>query len=127
MEIYARSKQLVYRDSKIAGVGVFAAEPIDPGELIQAAPVVVAPPEGMQRWVSPATYAYANLHTGEWGLPGGCFMFLNHAGSPNAIYSVDFDERIAFLLAAACINPGDEITIDYQYGGDAPDWWRERR
>lgn len=114
---------LVVRKARGMGRGVFAGRPFAPRALIEVCPVLVLPPDLVERGLD-ALESYVFL----WGADGGlalalgCGSLYNHSSDPNA----EFDPRpargeIAFR-ALRRIAAGEQILINY--GWDEADYLR---
>ena len=102
------------------GRGVFARKMIPAGTIIERVPMLVFPDSEIQNDDGvTALYHYCF----EWG-PGtvalalGCGSIYNHSYSPNARYD-DIAQRTKTFSAIKDIQPGEEITINYN--GDPDD------
>jgi SET domain-containing protein len=98
------------------GLGVVAMGPLRAGETIERAPVIVIPPEEapLIRDTRLAHYYY------EWGddcraaaIALGYGSLYNHSYTPNARYEFREAEVCLEFLALRDIEPGEEITINY--------------
>lgn len=106
------------------GRGVVAIEPIGKGALIEASPVVRLLPDASPPKSSPLfDYVFA------WDEPPfaeavafGVVSLVNHAAPANATLACDIAGQTLRLLAAADIEAGEEITIDY----GIPLWFEAR-
>jgi uncharacterized protein len=111
-----RPYALVIRDTGAAGRGVFAAEDIPAGVLIEECPVVVIPEEQLQYLVKTPLEEYYF----QWGGCGdqaaialGYGSLYNHSRSPNAQYIKKYHARTIFFVALRAIGAGEEITVNY--------------
>lgn len=112
------------------GRGVFARRAIRKGEIIERAPVLVLPLSDVMRgpddWTGLGNYCF------EWGknrvaLALGFGSLYNHSFNPNARYDDEARRlRIKVFSAIRDIEPGEEVTINYN--GDpedrSPVWFR---
>jgi uncharacterized protein len=114
--------------SPLGGRGVFAAEPIKEGEMIEICPVLVMNTGDMALLDKTFLYDYYFL----WGESGedcavalGFGSLYNHFCPSNADYDMDFDNKNIEFIAVRDIAMGDEITINYH--GDpidpSPTWF----
>jgi len=101
------------------GRGVFAREAIAPGTLIEAAPVVVLPAADCAVLDRTVIYDYY-FHwdgdpdgEGRGALGLGFVTLCNHSTRPRARVARNYAQSTLDLVAAAPIEPGEEITIDY--------------
>lgn len=116
-------KQLLYRAkvdikrSSIHGFGVFAAEKIALGAIVEEAPVLLS------RYRVPEYRDYYFKWDADYvALPLGNSALLNHVDKPNCRYAVDYHERLLRVIAIKEIEKGEELTISY---GTA-DWFNSR-
>ena len=114
--------------SPLGGRGVFAAEPIKAGEMIEICPVLVMNSGDLALLDKTFLYDYYFL----WGESGedcavalGFGSLYNHFCPSNADYDMDFDNKNIEFIAVQDIAMGDEITINYH--GDpidpSPTWF----
>ncbi len=114
--------------SPLGGRGVFAAEPIKAGEMIEICPVLVMNNGDLALLDKTFLYDYYFL----WGESGedcavalGFGSLYNHFCPSNADYDMDFDNKNIEFIAVKDIEMGDEITINYH--GDpldpSPTWF----
>ena len=108
------------RTSPGRGRGVFALEPILPGTVIEAAPVIILPPEQCPALDKTIIYDYY-FHwdgdpdgDGRGALGLGLVTLCNHSGRPCARVHRNYARQTLDLIATAQIGPGDEVTIDYR-------------
>lgn len=104
------------------GRGVFATRDIAAGEVIEVAPVVIVPPEQVERiygtvlefyvfdWYEDAT-AFA--------IALGTASLYNHSYLPNVRYGKRFDEGLIEFRALRDIRAGEELVSNYN--GDPND------
>jgi hypothetical protein len=109
------SAPVLFRDSKIAGRGVFARRPFKPGDVV----VPYAPKQRRFDLHDPEAVAAAETRltllsersfviVPDTSVPGG--WLCNHSCNPNAAIFSDGEGRIQCIRA---ILPGDEVTIFY--------------
>lgn len=114
------------------GRGVFATRRFRKGERVERSPVI-ALPRGQWKHVARTaleTYAY------DWGADGrGCALVLglgsliNHSYEPTVENAVDLRQQAMDWIALRTIEPGEEITVNYN-DEDSPDdplWFEVRR
>jgi SET domain-containing protein len=98
------------------GRGVVARRAFRAGETIERPPVIVIPREqvGLIRETRLGTYYY------EWGddckqaaIALGFGSLYNHSYEPNARFEFHEDEECLEFIALRDIEPGEEITINY--------------
>jgi SET domain-containing protein len=126
-----RLPSLYIAPSPLGGRGVFTAEAIPAGSLIEICPVIVLSKKDCEQIHKTCLYDYYFL----WGeedeacaLALGYGSLYNHSFEPNAEYSPDFETDTFEFLALNDISPGEEITVNYN--GDpeeqAPLWFSVR-
>ena len=102
------------------GRGVVAARRIERGELIERAPVVPVPASQVATLEATALAHYVyDWADGGVAVTLGWGSIYNHSYTPNARYVKRFDENAIEYVAAADIEAGAEITINYN--GSHPD------
>lgn len=102
-------------ESRIHGMGAFASEPIEEGQIVWEFTEGVdwrIPPEVMERFPEPyqgrlREWSYLD-ESGVYILCGDNAKFMNHADRPNCI------EGARFTRAARAIRVGEELTCDYR-------------
>jgi SET domain-containing protein len=99
------------------GRGVFTAEPVAPGDIIEICHVIVFPPEDLDKIHATHLHDYYFL----WGdkmdhgaIALGYGSLYNHAQEPNAEYELDLEDEVITIICLKAIQPGEEVTIDYQ-------------
>jgi hypothetical protein len=108
------------RNDPAKGRGVFAAAPIAKGTVVEAAPVVVVPPE--QRRLLDKTILHDYYFQWDDGPEGdgrgavalSLVSLCNHSRRPNARVWRNEERDTLDLVALAAIAAGEEITIDYK-------------
>lgn len=117
-------------DSTIEGRGVFTAEEIPAGALIEICPVIVISEQEVD------VIHHTDLHDYYfvWGeenemaaIALGYGSLYNHSFSPNAEFVLDLDHRTIEIFALRDIRPGEEITFNYHGDPDCRDelWFAE--
>ncbi len=102
------------RQAGAKGLGVFAVETIQAGDLIEKAPALVLNREetALIRQTMLKTYYFEwDDDTGAVAL--GCGCLYNHSFEPNADYFRDYKAREIHFFAVREIQPGEEILINY--------------
>lgn len=106
----------IVKHSPGKGRGVFADRDYKKGEVIEVAPVIVAPNTdlsfGDYLANSLTDYVY-NWGRSSFGIAGGCGSFYNHSYEPNAVYKVQWKHEAIRFKALRDIESGEEITINY--------------
>jgi SET domain-containing protein len=98
------------------GYGVFAAETIKKGRIIEQCVLIIS--KGRERALEDY---YFQVKKGKYVILTGCGIIYNHADKPNADYHFDLKRRIATFKATQTIRKGEEINISY-----GPQWFSSR-
>jgi SET domain-containing protein len=113
------NQRLEIRASPGRGRGVFAREPIAPGTVIEAAPVIVLPATDCSILDRTIIYEYY-FHwdgdpdgEGRGALALGLVTLCNHSSRPRARVQRNYARLTLDLVAIGPIEPGEEVTIDY--------------
>jgi uncharacterized protein len=110
------------------GRGVFTNEPIDAGDVIEIAPVIVM--NAQDRTLLDATLLHDYIF--EWGedrkqcaMALGWIPVYNHSSNANCDYFMDFEEDAMFLKAVRLVQAGEELTINYngEFDNGKPVWF----
>ena len=110
------------------GRGVFTANDIASGDLIEICPVIVIPKSELPVIHKTCLHDYYFL----WGedmeqcaIALGFGSLYNHAVHPNADFILDIDANTIDIVAIADIPAGSEITLNYhgESGDDSPLWF----
>jgi SET domain-containing protein len=113
------------------GRGMFATRRFLKGELIERAPVVVI---DEKKWPNAAKTILSD-YAFDWGekdehaaIALGYISIYNHSYSPNAQLEQMLDELMMEIIAIRDIDPGEEITINYNGDPDNQDalWFTQR-
>ena len=114
---------LEVRDSPGKGRGVFAKRAFNPGDLIERAPVIIIHSEE-----EPTEETTLYHYTFGWGpkrrdsaLALGYGGLYNHSYFPNAYYERREKDQCIDFIAKSRINPGDEISVNYNGNPDSQD------
>ena len=112
------------------GRGVFAASRLACGEIIETAPIILIP---AAEWphIEPtvlALYIYNFGPTAEEehaAIALGYGSLYNHSYTPNAMYIKSWEEQVIRFVALRDIEPGEEITINYNGSPEnqTPTWF----
>ena len=120
-----RHPSLYVAPSPRGGRGVFAAEDIPQGSVVELCPVIVLPPEDKNRIHASRLHDYYFI----WE-PEGCTAIAlgygslyNHDNQPNADYEMYIEEAELLIRAQRDIGAGEEICIDYTDGQDRSTLW----
>jgi len=120
MERLAPSTKIYLADSKIpkAGRGVFAAEAIAEGEVIETCPVILLPESQTDTFHQTDLVKYYFM----WGkdlelvaLALGYGALYNHSFEPNATYKKKLETDTLDFVAIKPIVKDVEITVNYNY------------
>jgi SET domain-containing protein len=117
------------------GRGVFAARPFRAGEMVEECPVIL--------FRKPYGVLHKELKTivFHWPVPEGGAetqalalgygSLYNHANPSNLRYETDREALVLRLIAVSSIEPGEELTINYNADGGAhasdEDWWFDEK
>jgi hypothetical protein len=113
------------------GRGMFAARKFLKGELIERAPVVVI---NEKKWPNAAKTILSD-YAFDWGekdehaaIALGYISIYNHSYRPNAQLEQMLDELMMEIIAIKDIEPGEEITINYNGDPENQDelWFTQR-
>lgn len=116
------------------GRGVFAVQGFFIGELVEESPVILLPSpfNGLPKVLQTLVFNWSLL-TGvgqDMALALGYGSLFNHDNPANLRYSPDCDNLTMRFYAVREIQPGEELTINYNAGGGAAVWhnnnWFER-
>ncbi|WP_116125267.1 SET domain-containing protein [Lewinella sp. IMCC34183] len=112
------------RPSPLGGRGVYTAEPIPAGTVVERAPVVVLSPEDRAIIHGTGLHDYYFLWDGDGAaIALGYGSLYNHASEPNLAFEMDYEfEQIRFS-AERDIAGGEELLIDYVVGGGEALWF----
>ncbi len=117
--------KIVRKRSKLHGLGVFAGEPINKNKfIVEYAGELIPNKESNKRedkylnqgciWVFRLNRAWSrDAHVG-----GNNARFINHSCTPNCYSYVDVKNKQIWIRAGKHIEPGDELTYDYNTEGD---------
>jgi SET domain-containing protein len=106
---------IVVRDVKGKGRGVFALRKFRRGEMIEICPVLVIPGRHSQYILKTKLdhYAFDWDDDNDLALLLGYGMIYNHSYVPNARIVHDIGKRRSEIVALTAIKPGDEILVNY--------------
>lgn len=108
------------------GRGVVADARISRGQLVERSPVLVIPSTDRAAVDGTIVFTYVFMwehdtveedlyrHEGRAAIALGFTSLLNHAYAPNCTFVRHIDELVLDLIALRDIEPGEELTIDYQ-------------
>jgi SET domain-containing protein len=109
---------LEVRSHSQKGRGVFAVSRLVSGEIIETAPIILIP---ASEWphIEPTVLALYIYNFGPTAdeehaaIALGYGSLYNHSYTPNAKYTKNWDEQVICFVAVRDIEPGEEITINY--------------
>jgi SET domain-containing protein len=110
---------LYLADSPERGRGIFTAQEIPAGSIIELCPVLLIPAAQVPTIHQTVLHDYYFL----WGEEGAAAIALgygslyNHSATPNADYEMELAENYLRIFARRDIEAGEEITISYTEGG----------
>ena len=128
--IMQRIPGLYIAASELAGRGVFTAQAVPEGALVEVAPVIVIPKTqvgSIHATVLHDFYFRWNRDLDDAAIALGYGSLYNHSFEPNLRFELDFGNQTIDFYAARPISAGEELTINYN--GDAwnktPLWFHE--
>jgi SET domain-containing protein len=124
----ARSDRSYVGDSPLGGRGVFAAEALAVGEVVEVAPVIVIPADerDLLEASSLRDHYYGWNDDGDLAIAFGHGSFYNHADDPTLAYDAhEVLDALVFRTRRA-VAAGEELTIDYTGGGVEELWFDPR-
>ena len=105
------------------GRGVFTAEEVHEGDLIEICPVIIIPKKELSLIDKTVLHDYYFLWPGEEGLSClalGYGSIYNHAAQPNAEITFDLTAKTILVIAVENISAGEEIFVNYQGNVENP-------
>lgn len=96
----------------IKGRGVYAAEFIKRGKVIEVCHILLIPAKDVPLALDPYVFSYNRNHI---ALALGNGSLFNHAESPNAFCFFDYKVKTLTFMAKKDIHFHQEITINYGY------------
>jgi uncharacterized protein len=103
-----------YGPSEIHRMGVFAAQDLEPGEMIEICPVLLFPREEVEHMDKTILYDYYFDWTEtEKAICLGYGSLYNHSYEPNAEYDMDFESQTIDIHCIKPIKAGEEIMFNY--------------
>ena len=113
-------KHLLYKNLRVKsaaekGRGVFAANPIRKGAIVEAAPVILIPDEDID-WIDKTAIADYYFKWGEshFALVLGYGSLYNFSETPNLSFEADLKNQVMIFRAIRSIHKDQELTIHYQ-------------
>jgi SET domain-containing protein len=108
------------------GRGVIADAPIAKGALVERSPVLIIPDADRRAADATIVFTYVFMwehgtveedlykHQGRAAIALGFTSLLNHSYTPNCEFIRHIDDLVIDVVALRAIDPGEELTIDYQ-------------
>jgi SET domain-containing protein len=126
-QFVTRSDLVEVRDAGAMGRGVFAVSHIPADTLLFSGPVVLVPEEQCPKGSVLDAYVFLWSAVMEDGLGMnavvlGLGTLLNHSKSPNVIVYFDQNPNRIDFYALRDIEPGEQLTQDYNYDEYPPEW-----
>lgn len=114
--------------SPFGGRGVFAAEDIVEGAVVETAPVIVVPAEEILalEGTTLREYWYGWTDAGDAAVAMGHASFYNHLDDPNCEYEAHEVLDALVVRTRRDVAAGEELTIDYTGGGVNQLWFNVR-
>jgi len=122
---------LYVAESNVGGRGVFTAQSIQKGDLIEICPVIVLPEKDInfiEKTILHNYYFFWGANQKRGALALGFGSLYNHSYKPNACYKLDLTNLSIDFYCVKGISAGREITVNYN--GDPKDdtvVWFEKR
>jgi len=114
--------KIMIGDSPVHGQGVFAAVPIEKGEVIELCPYIVIDDDDLQEENRLNDYLFTSPDAKtDYLVVMGYGMMYNHAATPNSEWEIDEDNRFVRFSALRDIEAGEEIFQDY-----GEEYWKTR-
>jgi len=121
-----RHPAIYFGPSATHGLGVFTADRIPAGSLLEICPVLVLPAEELELIHGSCLHDYYFLWGPQQDRPAialGFGSLYNHAESPNAEFRLRYEDNTLHFVAIADIRTGQEITVDYHAGKREGVWF----
>ena len=121
-----RHPALYFAPSPLHGLGIFTAEDIPAGSLLEICPVIVLPAEELDAIHQTKLHDYYFLWGEDQDRPAIALGFgsvYNHSTSPNAEFLVQYDDDTLHFVAIRDVEAGEEITVDYHAGKREEVWF----
>ena len=125
MEILQPTK-IVAKQSPIHGLGVFATEDIEKGEVIEECPFLKLPTKRGDINYTLIDYTFVWPKSDDWDshiISLGYGSLYNHSTNPNANWDSDLEKNVIKFYSTKKIEKGEEIFIYY---GDE-NYWNDGR
>lgn len=111
--------------SPLGGRGVFAAEAMRPGAVVEVCPVIVVPAEAIDalNQTTLADHWYGWGDEGDAAVALGHGSFYNHHDDPVCAYEAHAELEALVVRTRRAVAAGTELTIDYTGGGENDLWF----
>lgn len=103
---------------KNAGRGILSTQSIAEGELIERCPIIFLTEKDypLAKQTTLLNYYFLNENEDRSAIALGYGSLYNHSYTPNATYKKYLEEGYIDFVAIKNIVPGEEITVNYNYG-----------
>lgn len=115
---------LFIAESRDRGRGVFTAQEVTAGDIIEICPVLLIPHKQVEVIHGTVLHDYYFIWPdgeGSAAILLGYGSLYNHSFTPNAKVFFDVEQRSVEIRCLKGIAPGEEILINYREGEDEPD------
>jgi len=128
--VYSVSSKLHVKKSEIHGIGVFAAEDIPKGELLEISRLLKLEWRMKYQydkvlrdysWVSNCQCKECQTHGQNMFLALGFGSLYNHSDSPNTNMEINYANQTLIVVAKEDIKQGDEVFVSY-----GANYWKTR-
>lgn len=102
----------VIKKDPVKGRGVYAAEKIDKGELVEVCELIIIDLDEVQGNLERYVYQYSARKA---AIALGNGSLYNHSKKNNCDFTINPRKRHLYIRAIKTINPGEELTINYRY------------
>lgn len=102
------------KESSIHRYGVYAVNPIKPGNIIEECPVLIL--NEWEKSLKNYWFSWNKNNTEKAAIALGYGSLYNHAEDPNAIAEQDYRRNIIVITALKPIAAGEEIFVSYGAG-----------
>ena len=119
-----KTEDLIIKETKNKGRGVFANKNFEKGNIIEVCPVVILSEKDRSKIDDSSLYDYYfGWEDGKAAIALGFGSLYNHSFKPNADYEKDFENKRILFKAIGDIKEDEEILVDYTQGGKEDDLW----
>lgn len=125
-----RLPHIFFGPSELGGRGIFTSRLIEAGTLIEICPVIVLPEEDLpiiHKTFLHDYYFFWGEDEKQCAIALGMGSLYNHSYNANAEYILDLDEHTIDFYSVKDIEPGEEITVNYNGMPDdaSPVWFHK--